>query len=404
MSKIALEGNASGTGTFTIASPNSNNNRTLTLPDNTGTVLTTGAIVTEAQGGTGTTTGYYGFKNRIINGAMVIDQRNAGASVTVNTTNVYTLDRWALSESSDAVFTVQQDSSAPSGFNNSAKVTVTTADASIGTAQYNSFQQRIEGFNFADMAWGTANAQPVTLSFWVRSSVTGTFGGAIANSAYNRSYPFTYAINAANTWEQKSITITGDTSGTWLTTNGIGITLYFDLGSGVDNTGTANAWVGAGNVGADSTVQLANTLNATWYITGVQLEKGSTATSFDYRPYGTELGLCQRYFTNWVGDSSGTGFRAIGSGYVPNVATDLTVLIPLSVSMRTTPTLSYSGTISGISGNTIGTVSSIQTTYASSNQSVWAIFRTGATFTTGYAGIVYTQNASTNFVSASAEL
>jgi hypothetical protein len=278
---------------------------------------------------------YNSFKNRIINGAMQIDQRNAGAAVTISTANVYCLDRWSVSEASDATFTVQQDSSAPAGFINSAKITVTVADASVAASQYNVFQQRIEGLNCADLGWGTASAATVTLSFWVRSSLTGTFGGAITNSAYNRSYPFTYSISAANTWEQKTITIAGDTSGTWLTTNGIGMTIYFDLGSGVDNTGTANAWVGAGNVGTDSTVQLVNTLNATWQVTGVQLEKGSTATAFDYRPYGTELSLCQRYFLMLGGNSSNDSV-AQGQSYT-STACGFPVRFP--VTMRTTPTL-----------------------------------------------------------------
>jgi hypothetical protein len=267
---------------------------------------------------------------------MVIDQRNAGAAVTVGT-GTYTLDRWLSYDLSDAVFTVQQVSDAPTGFVNSAKVTITTADASIGAAQYNYFHQRIEGLNISDLAWGTANAATVTLSFWVRSSLTGTFGGALHNSAYNRSYPFTYAISSANTWEKKTVTIAGDTSGTWLTTNGIGVVVNFDLGTGTDNTGTAGAWVGAGNIGADSTVQLASTLNATWYITGVQLEKGTTATSFDYRPYGTELQLAQRYFTKLNNDGSG-GDVTWAIGMQQNSTTSL-FHIAFPVPMRAEPTI-----------------------------------------------------------------
>jgi hypothetical protein len=282
-----------------------------------------------------------GFRNRILNGSMVIDQRNAGAAVTVSTTNVYSLDRWAASESSDATFTIQQDSSAPTGFTNSAKITVTVADASVAASQYNSFQQKIEGFNCADLAWGTASAATVTLSFWVRSSLTGTFGGALTNSAYNRSYPFTYAISAANTWEQKTVTIAGDTSGTWLTTNGIGITVYFDLGSGTDNTGTANAWVGAGNVGSDSTVQLVNTLNATFYITGVQLEAGSVASPFERRDYGRELMMCQRYFeTSFPLGTAPANAASTATTYNGTQLSSaaLYVSVSLKVSKRATPT------------------------------------------------------------------
>jgi hypothetical protein len=154
---------------------------------------------------------------------------------------------------------------------------------------------KVEGLNTADLAWGTANAATVTLSFWARSSLTGTFGGVLQNSAGNRSYPFTFTINSANTWEKETITIAGDTSGTWLTTNGIGITLLFGLGIGSTYSGTAGAWSGSTLFSATGATSVVGTSGATFYITGVQLERGSTATSFDYRPYTTELQLCQRY-------------------------------------------------------------------------------------------------------------
>ena len=240
------------------------------------------------------------FRNRIINGAMVIDQRNAGASVSIATTSdVYTLDRWAAAgQSADGVFTVQQDTTIPAGFKNSMKVTVTTADSSIGASQYYLMQQNIEGLNLTDINWGTVNAQNLTLSVWVRSSVTGTFGGSLRGSftTSTRSYPFSYTINSANTWEQKSITITGDQSGTWATDNSTGIRLTFSLGDGSSRLGTANTWATANYTGVTGQTNLIATNAATWYVTGVQLEKGSTATSFDYRPYGTELALCQRYY------------------------------------------------------------------------------------------------------------
>ena len=237
-----------------------------------------------------------GFKNRIINGAMVIDQRNAGAAVTGS--GEFPVDRFLVGNTTDGAFSAQQDSSAPAGFTNSVKITATTADATLTTTQLLSFQHRIEGTNVADLGWGTANAKTVTLSFWVRSSLTGTFGGALRNSANNRSYPFTYSISVADTWEQKSVTIEGDTSGTWLTTTGLGIRVFFGLGAGPDASGTAGAWNSNNNSSVTGAVSVIGTLNATWYVTGVQLEVGSTATSFDYRPYGTELMLCQRYYQN----------------------------------------------------------------------------------------------------------
>jgi hypothetical protein len=244
---------------------------------------------------------YYSFKNRIINGGMQIDQRNAGASVTASTINtvVYTLDRWSYYCSQASKFTVQQNAASvtpPVGFNTYLGIT-SSAATSVGASDYFFMRQYIEGFNFADMAWGTANAATVTLSFWVRSSLTGTFSGVLQNSAGNRSYPYTYTINAANTWEQKSVTIAGDTTGTWIgATNGIGASVTFSLGFGSTYTTTAGAWA-AGNYGAATgSTNLVSTNGATLYITGVQLEKGVTATSFDYRDYGRELIMCQRYY------------------------------------------------------------------------------------------------------------
>ncbi|CAB4140516.1 hypothetical protein UFOVP684_57 [uncultured Caudovirales phage] len=280
--------------------------------------------------------GLYGFKNRLINSDMRIDQRNAGASVTVNTaTDTYGVDRWlGAGVVTDGVFTMQQDSSAPTGFSNSLKITVTTADTSVTGAQSYQIQQKIEGFNTSDLGFGTASAATITLSFWVRSSLTGTFGGALVNSAFNRSYPFSYTISAANTWEQKSVTIAGDTSGTWIgSTNGIGLRVYFGLGA-ADRAGTAGAWAGAGYVTATGAVSVIGTLNATFYVTGVQLERGSAATSFDYRPYGTELQLCQRYLPAWNMTAANQifGQGQVGSG------SSAVIHLPFKVSARVAPT------------------------------------------------------------------
>ena len=241
--------------------------------------------------------GLYGFKNRIINGAMVIDQRNAGASVTPNGV-VYNIDRFWTFNTQTSKFTIQQNAGSvtpPVGFKNYLGATSSSAYTVTSTDQF-FIAQTIEGYNIADLGWGTASAATVTLSFWVRSSLTGTFAGSIQNSTNARSYVFSYTISSANTWEQKSITISGDTSGTWEATNSGGLITIFSIGAGTNFNATASAW-SAGNfksvTGATSVV---GTNGATFYITGVQLEKGSTATSFDYRPYGTELALCQRYF------------------------------------------------------------------------------------------------------------
>jgi hypothetical protein len=303
--------------------------------------------VTDASGGntatinsmTPTADSLQGFRNRIINGDMRIDQRNAGAAVTAN--GAYPVDRFLINNDTTGAYSGQQDSSAPAGFVNSLKFTTTTADASIAAGELCFVRQFVEGTNVSDLAWGTANAKSVMLSFWVRSSLTGSFSGAISNSGYNRSYPFTYSISAANTWEYKTVTIPGDTTGTWLTTTGIGLRIYWNLGTGTDNTGTASSWVGAGNVGADSTVAVIGTLNATWYITGAQLEVGSVATPFERRDYGRELAMCQRYYQIFKGNGSYLARFSAGQAWVSTNTANHNV--SFIVSMRAAPVLTQSG-------------------------------------------------------------
>jgi hypothetical protein len=311
----------------------------VTLNGTTGLVFNDGSAQDTAATG-------FGFKNRIINGAMVIDQRNAGAAVTVNSTaSFYPVDRfYGYGQSSDGVFTLQQSTTAPVGFLNSIVATVTTADASVGAAQLYNLSYRVEGNDIADLGWGTADAKTVTLSFWVRSSLTGTFGGALSNSAYNYSYPFTYTISSADTWEKKTITIAGATSGTWVTNNGIGVRVYWSIGTGSNNLGTAGSWTGSGKVGVTGATDVISTSGATWYITGVQFEKGSTATSFDYRPYGTELALAQRYCQKIIADATAV-YARFGVGVV--ISTNLSdLVIYLKTSMRISPSVTTTGTAS----------------------------------------------------------
>lgn len=263
-----------------------------------GTAITFPDASTQNTAATG-----FGFKNRIINGAMVIDQRNAGASVTPADA-AYTLDRWQYGASQANKISFQQNKGTvtpPAGFRNYLGASV-TATATVGASDYFQIIQPIEGYNVGDLGWGTASASTITLSFWAYSNTTGTFGGCIGNSAFNRSYPFTYTISSATTWEYKTITIAGDTSGTWLTTNGAGLILRLGLGVGSTYSGSAGSWASAGYISATGATSLMGSTSNYLYITGVQLEKGSTATSFDYRPYGTEFALCQRYYqyiTNW---------------------------------------------------------------------------------------------------------
>jgi hypothetical protein len=277
----------------------------------------------------------YGFRNRIINGDMRIAQRGT-AAVTVNSD--FPVDRFIAGNTSDGTFTAQQDASAPAGFTSSIKFTTTTADATLTTTQNFTVRHRIEGFNVSDLGWGTAGAQPVTLSFWVRSSLTGTFGGGLRNSASNRSYPFTYTISVADTWEYKTVTIPGDSSGTWVTDNGIGIRLDFALGAGPDVSGPAGAWNSSNHLSVTGAVSVIGSNGATFQITGVQLEKGTVATPFERRPYGMELALCQRYYETIRYEGS-----ALFGHYSPNGGTSdgpsFTVSVPFKVAKRASPTV-----------------------------------------------------------------
>jgi len=294
-------------------------------------------------------------RNLIQNGAMRVDQRNAGAAKTIATTaNTYTLDRWnASGQVSDGVFTVQQVTESPAGFTNSTKITVTTADASIGSTEVYLFSQFIEGNNVGHLGFGTADAETITLSFWVRSSLTGTFGGALNNSANDRNYPFTYSISVADTWEKKTVTITGDTSGTWLTDTNRGIGLRFQLGAGSSRVDVAGAWTGTSLVfGATGATNLISTLNANLYITGVQLEVGEVATPFEHESYGDTLAKCQRYYQRF--NASGN-FSRYGNGYWSN-SNDANVSISFPVPMRADPSIDDTGDVTDYGISNAGSV------------------------------------------------
>jgi hypothetical protein len=295
------------------------------------------------------------FKNRILNGSMMIDQRNAGASVALSGSSKYAVDRFvAFYTNTGGSATLQQSSVAPAGFTNSLLYSVTTG-AAINNGDYSCIQQPIEGYNVADLGFGTADAKTVTLSFWVRSSLTGTFSGSLQNAGASRSYVYTYTISSANTWEYKTITITGDTSGTWLKTNGAGIQVYWNMGfEAPSTTSTINTWLAGSFNGAVGGVTPSTTSGATFYITGVQLEKGSTATSFDYRPYGTELNLCQRYAYQYVSPAA----KGVGDG------TNMTRAgFNHPVQMRAAPTATLIGTIQTWDGSTARNISSISNSY-----------------------------------------
>jgi hypothetical protein len=339
----------------------------------------------------------FGFKNRIINGGMTISQRNGTSTVTPGSTD-YLTDRFHVAMSQSSKFTGAQSSTAPTGFSNSLIITSSSAYSVLST-DYFVVRQAIEGFNFADCGFGTASASTVTLSFWVRSSLTGAFGGALYNAAGNRSYPFSYTINAANTFEQKTITIAGDTTGTWVgATNGIGIYVSFSLGAGSTFNSPANAWAGGFYSQPSGSTSVVGTSGATFYVTGVQLEKGSTATSFDYRPFGTELALCQRYYQQ-VLPAPGNGNMVGAYCRSATVIEGFGATFP--VQMRSTPSLTQIGTASFFSGLVNSSVTAI--TIGSSTNSKWSFTATIAGGTAGSAGQVYGTSSSGN-IQLNAEL
>ena len=305
----------------------------------------------------------YGFKNRIINGGMMIDARNAGASVTPSN-NQYATDRWQGFLTAASKYSFQQSSTAPTGFVNSLLFT-SLSSYSVSASDTFGFRQKIEGLNTADLGWGTSAASAVTLSFWVRSSLTGTFGGAVQNSDQNRNYPFSYTISAANTWEQKYVTIAGDTTGTWLTTNGIGISIIFNLGSGSTYSGTAGSWSSTLYFAPTGATSVVGTSGATFYITGVQLEKGTVATSFDWRPYGTELALCQRYYS-YLGSPYTGGESGVGAGLAIS-STSALCYSQYPMTMRAVPTVAVSGTLVARHSGGQNSFTSLSAAYAGVN-------------------------------------
>ena len=295
-----------------------------------------------AQGGSNNVT----FRNKIINGAMVIDQRNNGAAVTSYVTGVYPVDRFVCASGlSMGDFSAQRSTTVPSGFYNSLLATVTTANASYVSTRFNVIYQSIEGYNVADLGWGTANAQTVTVSFWFRSSVVATFSGALRNATVDRSYPFSFSNTVADTWTYITVTIPGDTTGTWAKDNTAGIILDVTFGAGSARLGAANTWAAANYVGVTGTYNFMQTVGNTFYITGVQLEAGTTASPFEYRLYPTELALCQRYYFQKTASDSSTIY-GIPNAYNGDTGNQF-FNFWLPVVMRTTPTVTSSGWVAG---------------------------------------------------------
>ena len=333
-------------------------------------------------------------KNRLINGNFSISQYNGTSSVTpVDSAVVYVIDRWATYATAASKISYQQNAGSvtpPTGFTNYLGATSLSA-YSVGSGDLFQLQQRIEGFNTADLGWGTASASSVTLSFWVRSSLTGTFGGSLRNSASNRSYPFSYTISAANTWEQKTITVAGDTSGTWVTNNGIGISITWGMGVGSTYTGTAGSWSGSNYASATGATSVVGTNGATFYITGVQLEVGSSATGFEYVNYQTSLANCQRYYEKSynIATTPGTA-TAVGMVIYMGITDSAGNVIPtirFAVNKRSDPTLTFFNSSTGASGTWVwdrsgasGTISMTQDG-ATGNGQLVTFANTGGAYT-----------------------
>ena len=341
----------------------------------------------------------YGLKNRIINGDMRIAQRGTGAVNNLATDAYQGIDRWSTYGNAADKYSTQQSTTAPTGFTNSMLIT-SLAATSVGTSGLYLGIQYVEGFNAADLAWGTASAKTVTLSFWVRSSLTGTFGGSILNNARDRCYIFSYTINAANTWEQKTITITGDTSGTWLTNNGRGIGLYFSFGTGSSLSGTAGSWGSSELYAPTGATSVVGTNGATFYITGVQLEIGSTATPFERRLYNQELANCQRYYYK-IG---GTDTNEVMANGVFQSATNAEFLVNMPITMRAAPSASYSGTLSNFRVSSSATFTPTALTFDIFGINTLRASTTVSGATAGYACYLRSSTSTAQTINVSAEL
>ena len=296
-------------------------------------------------------------KNRIINGAMVIDQRNAGAAFGTSISG-YSIDRWYVAQSITGKINGGQNYNSitpPVGFVNYVGFQSQSA-YSVGATDYYTIFQNIEGYNTADLGWGTVNAKTVTISFWVRSSLTGTFGGVVQTYTSDYTYPFSYTISAANTWQQISLTIVGPTGGTWNTTNSGSIRLIFSMGTGTTYSGTTGSWQSANYVSSTGATSVVGTSGATFYITGVQLEVGSSATGYEYVNYQTSLANCQRYFqSNFdIGTAPQNGIAQaysnsttmaaynVNTGWIPSIA--------FRTTMRAIPTVTLYSSTDGSGG------------------------------------------------------
>ena len=347
---------------------------------------------------------YVAGKNRVINGGTEIDQRYNGNSFTPVDASFY-VDRFCYGATQASKVTTQRQTTVvPNGFTYAMKVTSSSAYSIVSTDEFE-WMTRLEGSTVSDFAWGTSDAKTVTLSFYVYSSLTGTFGGSFNNSAHNRSYAFSYTINTANTWERKTITVAGDTTGTWINdTSGYAIELLFSLGAGSARVGTAGTWGSTFLRGVTGQVNLVGTNAATWYITGIQLELGSVATPFS-RAGGTiqgELAACQRYYTRTI---SGGAYALISNAGFGVSSTQAQVLVQFPITMRTVPStsLDYGGALRLVDGT--NSISATTLTASNpSNQNIAINVNTAGSLTQYRPYALSANNDSTAYIGFSAEL
>ena len=347
----------------------------------------------------------YVLKNRIINGDMRIDQRNAGASVTPTINSYVTVDRWQARLSTGSKYSMQQNAGSvtpPTGFTNYLGITSLSA-YTVTSGDYFAIEQRIEGYNVSDLDFGKASAKTVTLSFKVRSSLTGTFGGVIGNNGFDRSYAFTYTISSANTWTDISVTIPGDTSGNWLTTNDTGMRVWFSFGVGSTYSGTAGVWTAAGLIAPTGATSVVGTNGATFYITGVQLEQNTSATPFELRLYNQELANCQRYYYR---QQATTNYSFFHTGFNNNTTRQFGIF-NFPQTMRGTPALETTGTFSNyaiLNANGNANCTSITLDGQTTNFSAYVIADVASGLTGGQGSILRANNTTSAFLGYTAEL
>ena len=344
-------------------------------------------------------------RNVIINGAMNVAQR--GTSFTV--TNEYGIDRWFFRENTDGALTFSQDTTSPDGFYNSLKVNVDSVDSSIGSSQFAHVAQRIEGFNIQPFAFGSSAAKTIVLSFYVRCSVTGKFGGSVTNGENNnRSFAFTYDINSANTWERKSVTIVGDTTGTWNVDNSQEMAVFWSLGAGSGHKKAEGSWDATASVqsASEASVELIGNASATWFITGVQLEVGQNPTEFEHEKFSQTLQKCQRYFQKIESLGSVGSFNAFPYTGLSRTSTIGKVSLGWITQLRAAPTITTTAanTFAIVNGSGSAIACSSVSVGRTNVNSAMIEFTVSSGLTVGQATYLTTNNATDPSVSVDSEL